>query len=625
MARFFLAILSLAAAAGVSESGRAAPQASLRAAQDAYVQLRVAEAEKGFEAVLGDPAAAKADRSAAGLGLARIQWLVDRDASRALATLERARATGEGLCDLSRYGTRVLREAEKPRDAEAFAQSHETDCQGSIQTARIHVERVKAAVDLAAQSRGPDKDQALDDARSLLNALPSLVKLAPDAARLKFALAVLSSDAPGALDGWRSYFWLTDHNAPPSFKADDVEIAALFNRALAPEPALADEIAFERLLVRAGFLTEAKRYDAAHRVAERTGADPAYKPVSVYFAFRARFDDVTLKFNRAFARGKGDQDAYEAEAKRLLSDAAAQLGSGDPRSVLGDSFGLVGMVGRTGGVASVHIGHTVEDTSYHVQQYGRQGEVRFIAIDNLASNGYQSWLWDGVFGQTGGWSNDAGAIVQVRPAYTPGPLSDLASFDPVLAARFDTDLKRFEQQDLEALKTRPIVFLPGLQARLAREAREQVAAKARAEAARTGEPYERVFLKDDWDASVGHSIYAHEGRHALDHAEFKGPKRLSGSELEYRAKLSELELGEFPRMPLATILSSDLGSDSSHGKADERIMQGLVTWIEAHRPEVAGFDASVPAAEQIDKLSDDQMRLIAKGLDPYFTEHPDQR
>ncbi len=618
MARFFLAMLA-ATAAGTAAG--AAPAESFKEAQDALIQMRVADAEKGFAAVLDDSASTAADRSAAGLGLARIQWLVDRNAPAALADLDKARGSGESLCRLDLYDARVLREAERPKEAAALAKARAPECRGAIQTAQIQAEVVKADLAIAAASSGDERRQALAEARALLDGLPALIKLAPDAARQRLEVALMTSDASSALEAWRSYFWLTDHNAPQSFKADDAVVAAVFSRALGPAPALADEIALERLLVRGGFLTETRRFDALRDVAGRAAKDPAYKPVAVYFALRKRFDDATLAFNRSYARGHGDQAAYEAEAEHILSDAAKSLRDGDAKTVLGDDLGLLWMSGRTGGVASVHIGHKVEDTRYHVQQYGRQGEVRFISIDNLASNGYQSWLWDGL-GQTGGWSNDSGTIVQVRSAYTSGPLGDLASFDPVLTAKYDADLKRFEQQDADALKTKRVIFLPALQARLNHEARDQVAAKAKADAVRTGQPYERTFLKLDWDAAVGHSIYIHEGRHALDHAEFQGPRALPGEELEFRAKLSEIELGEFPRMPLATILSGDIGDDTAHGKADARIMEGLAAWIEAHPSAVAAYDASVPAAEQIDKLSDEQLRAIAKSLDPYFKEHP---
>jgi hypothetical protein len=69
-------------------------------------------------------------------------------------------------------------------------------------------------------------------------------------------------------------------------------------------------------------------------------------------------------------------------------------------------------------------------------------------------------------------------------------------------------------------------------------------------------------------------------------------------------------------MALATILSADIAGQTPHGQADARLMAGLAAWIDAHKAEVAGFDPAVPTAEQIDRLSDDQFRAIARGLDP---------
>jgi len=172
------------------------------------------------------------------------------------------------------------------------------------------------------------------------------------------------------------------------------------------------------------------------------------------------------------------------------------------------------------------------------------------------------------------------------------------------------------------LKRDQLGYLPGLRDRLARQVDDQVAADSRGEAARTGEPFEQVFLRRFWDAHVQHSIFVHEGRHALDHVEFTGLRSLTSPELEFRAKLSEIEFARYPRMPLESIFSAELGAATAHGEADARVMRGLVAWMDAHRGQVAGFDAAVPTAEQIDKLTDQQFRDIATSMDPYFKEHP---
>jgi hypothetical protein len=615
-----LAAAGFGALAAPALAADPAPTPTLQAAGATYFQMKVAEAEAMLKAIVADPKAPARDRAGAGRGLARIQWLIDRQGDAAVASLEAARATGEDLCPTALMETRVLREAGKPEAGAALAAGRAGDCPGAAQGDRLKIEQAKDQLAWAA-SDSAAHDRALAAARTTLTGLSKLGALAPDAARLKLDLALQTSDAAAALDAWRGFYWLTDHNAPASFELGDKDVADRFEAGLGAHATLAGEIALENLLIRGGFHTEAQRFDATRKIGKRAAHEPAYAPIAVYFDFRKRFDDATLAFNRAYARGHGDETAYSAQVKAIFADAATKLGGGDPETVLRKTYGLHWMEGQTGGVESVHMGHVVEDAPYEVVQYGRKGEVRFVSIDNMISNGYQSWLWDGL-AATGGWSEHENDIVQIRASYTNGPLQALATFDPEVAKKRAVELADDEARDRDALKKGGMVFLPALQARLSDEARDQMADAAKAEAARTGQRFERVFLKTYWDAEVGHSIYIHEGRHALDHQEFKAPHELGGAELEFRAKLSEIELARFPRMPLDNILSADVGDDTAHGVADSRIMKGFADWIEAHKGDVKGYDPAVAAAEQIDKLSDDQMRAIAKGMDPYFKEHP---
>ena len=84
-------------------------------------------------------------------------------------------------------------------------------------------------------------------------------------------------------------------------------------------------------------------------------------------------------------------------------------------------------------------------------------------------------------------------------------------------------------------------------------------------------------------------------------------------------------------MALANLISADIGADTPHGVANGKIMKGLHDWIEAHRAEVAsyaragrmaqaltqaGVEPGDRVAAQIDKLSDAQLRDIARELDP---------
>ncbi|HMC94697.1 MAG TPA: hypothetical protein VKO16_08000, partial [Polyangia bacterium] len=91
---FFATLLLTATACG----GAAAAAPTLRDAEEFYFQSQVADAETAFNTIRRDTAASPADRAAADRDLARIQWLIDRDAPAALASLSEARETGADLC-----------------------------------------------------------------------------------------------------------------------------------------------------------------------------------------------------------------------------------------------------------------------------------------------------------------------------------------------------------------------------------------------------------------------------------------------------------------------------------------------------------------------------------------------
>ncbi len=618
MKRVFLVTLLLAM---VARGGMAAAAPTLRDAEQLYFQSQVADAETAFIAIRRDAAASPADRAAAGRDLARIQWLIDRDAPAALASLGDARATGADLCATAVMNIRVLDESGAPRQAALDARMHAADCPGQAQSTDLKTAEARAWLDEAAS--GTNRAEAVAAAGEALKTLPPLAEASPAAQKLKLAWALQATAATAALEAWKSFFWLTDRNAPASFGIDDAEVARRFRDGLAAHAPAGDQVALLSLLVRGGFYNEARRFDAIHDLAKRAVGDADYGRITAYYDLRATLDPAILAFNRATARGHRDDSAFQATLTRIVADAAHKLdpAATDPRVPLQQAFGLYGMVQRTGGFASLHAGHVVQDDTLRIEQFGRKGEVRFVLIENMISNGYQSWLWDGL-AQSGGWSGDRGTIVQVRSAYTPGGLRALASAEPEIANRLAARQPALEQQDLAALARTPVAYLPGLQARLRGQAAAQVAEKARSEARRTGQPYARVYAKLYWDAEVGHSITAHEGRHSLDNQQFTGLSHLSSPELEYRAKLSELMLAEFPRMPLFNIQSSEIGSQTPHGQANTRVFEGYLHWMDAHRGEIAGFDPRVPTLEQLDKLTDAQIRAVARTLDPQFASPP---
>lgn len=560
--------------------------ATLAEALSAYRNNRVAEAERLLEAVAADPAASAEDRASAQRELGRIDWLIRGETDGAAAVLAAA-PEGEARCAAVLLGLRVYREA----GAAQTGLGHPAQSRGACSEAMAEDVAVAAArAHMAADN--------LAAAGAELAAIDPIASRAPTVASADLSLALLQRDASAAFAAWRDYFWLEDADAPQALNAYAGRVNALLSAGLAPDAAEADRIALVNLLIRAGFA------DDARVLAGAMSENPEWRGARAYFTFRATLSEATLRANRAMAGGERANwygDAVRAAMGALMQEAGL---SGDPREALRDAYGLYGTLGETSGYPSLHGGHLVQDEALHVAQYGRRGELRFIVIDNMIANGFESWLWDG-WAEAGGWARDDGAIVQVRSAYTDGPLNALGRARPGGDRdRFIAAIERAAPSERAALGRDGVADLPATSDRLELQAIDQINARA------NGDP--AAFIAAHWEAVVGYSITLHEGRHALD----KASGRFSGVDLEYRAKLSQIALSDTPRLGLANIAGGPI-SDTPHGRANRRVLEGYRAWMRRHHDEIAGFDRNLPALAQLHLLTDAQIRAVAAGLDPW--------
>jgi hypothetical protein len=213
----------------------------------------------------------------------------------------------------------------------------------------------------------------------------------------------------------------------------------------------------------------------------------------------------------------------------------------------------------------------------------------------------------------GGWS--AGdIIVHVRPGYVQSPLRSFKlTSDSEARRKLIADQPRKAAEDLAKLKARPVATLEGLNDRLEMQYVDQIWAAARSKGGSEAD-IRRNFLAGYSRANLDQSIMVHEGRHAVD--ETLGiSKKVEQPVLEYRAKLSELALTAYPRMALRN-LNSNLEGDGPHDRAGAKIFDEYRKWMEAHTDEILGYEPTVPVLAQFDKLTDGQLREIARSLDP---------
>jgi hypothetical protein len=481
--------------------------------------------------------------------------------------------------------------------------------------------------------RGPP-EQPTAESRALRQAvvrLDTIVRRSPgglDAGRLLILAGALSDDASAIFDGWRSYYLVETGDTLHALLAGPRRVLrrAATNQATG-SPALARQRAALARALRDSRLFSAAAVIALARNADGStlaSRDPAARETVVYAAFVDSVRGLTDRYYRATAQKKGSPDRWKASldsAARKLWPSLTWTGPTPTftnerfRAELDRRFGALIYLGETAGYEDLHMGHRVVDDRRTVDQYGHTGRVRFVALDAIVSNGFQSWAWDGN-AQHGGWATKD-LIVQVRPAYADEPMQAWRqTTDPEIMRRLAEELAADSVADMAKARRTPVAYFPSVAERLARDGRRLLLDSLRKEGL-SGNELESAFKREYGLALVESSIFAHEGRHAIDN---NLPTKLTPTDLEYRAKLSEVVFAPRPRLALGGIISANAGDDTPHGKANQRALEGIQTWMQAHASEIRQLDRSAPLLPQFPLLTDAQIKAAFAAQDPYAAE-----
>lgn len=595
---------------------QAASAPDYQAARDLYDQGEIAGARKAFAEVLDDGSASSKERAASARGLARIDWLIDGNAPAAISRLNQALSLSDEECETRIYLARVLRESGKQPEAVAISQETKA-CTERSSLDELLTERAHAYL---AEGKPTQARQALDQ-------LSALGRLLPQANSLMLEAALLNDDAARAFDAWKGYFWLTSAVAPPAFEKEPVR--AIFAAGARSGAGVKAACRLLDLLTRAGFDEAASAFVRGRKLDVAARGDPICRKAGVYLDFREELTAFLTAQNRKMAlmsvSDKTGMQKIADEMGKFLTDiagnAAAKLkglvperkGDG-PVEIVTDAFNLGYTFGFTSGYPSVHLGHVVLNETRKVQQYGRTATLNFRIYDQMIANGFQSWLWDGSK-QTGGWGS-SGSIVQIRTPYALSTIKWAAiATDSASRAKAEADAREHSAKDPALLATaqsvgKKVAYLPGLADRLKLQSIDQIV-KGLGKVPKEDLP--RRFAARESELTVLHSIWIHEGRHALDGKYLKN-RNFSQADLEYRAKLAEILLAEYPRMAFGSINDSLVNSETPHGEANTRIMTAYADWIASHGKDIRGYDPTAAALTQLDKLSDSQLRAVAADL-----------
>ena len=555
-------------------------------------------------------------RAAAERMLGVISWrFYDRDGDarvhfgNALATQADTPAT---LIELARLATAEgrYRQAFDLADRARRSSTDDIDTRGAIlQQGRAVTEAALAARLDGEVAQSVESDtavvMAVQELRSLVRQTPGRI----DEAHLLLLAALVAGDGAAAAEGLDSYY-LIDAGGPSMHSPIPAALAQLRPMLKAWRADRATSAERARL---ASALGRARFYDAAGLVA------PAGTEIVAYAKYCRRLArEVNEYYRRTLVAGERPDvlTRLAIRAQRDLWPHLAWAGA-PPRfypaaadAELGRRFGALLQLGITGGYYDMHVGHVVGDEQRTVTQYGKTARVMFVALDGMVTNGLQSWAWDENGGH-GGWQR-RDTIVQVRPVFVEHALSLWVSADPARRAGENRNIEADSMVDWTIARADSIAYLPGVASRLHRDGRDALIDSLR----RAGVPDSalgREFVRVASRLIRESSIIAHEGRHAIDDAL---DQRLSPEDREFRAKLSEIAFAERPKMVMSAIVHPNIGDATPHGRANARLMLGLIRWMRAHGSEIRGFDGKVPVLPQLPLLTDEQLRRAFRSMDP---------
>ena len=623
---------TLLAIGGAAESAIAQSDA-FQNARSAYTNLDLDAARTGFKTVLNDSSSPAKDRAEAARRLAVIAWRFDEDFSEAHTYIDVAEKLGEDPFETALGRARLLLNEERFEEARRAGQN-------AGELAEIREDTIAAAVTmqaavLAQASRAIrsafEMGRLRDDIAAALAALIPIIERESghlELSRLALGLALLGDDGATALAAWRSYFWVSeDGTGNELIAAPHRTLSRILPGWRGPHASTDQRETLVSALAASGFYEFAAWLIMDPRVGAdlRIDDEPAFKEILAFQQYRDAVRSVTESSYRKFAQGHKDtsplRKGLHEEAKILWAqlawfDQAPRYSDTGFKKEISERFNTLLKLESHYDFLCVHMGQRVVDEQRTVEQYGRRAEVRFVALDQIVSNGYDTWFWDGA-AATGGWVDDS-TIYQIRPAYTGGPLRAWSSVsDESQRRRLKEDIAVEAERDHTIARENPYAYMPGMALRMRLQANENLYAALKAKGLRGG-ALRIAFIAEVERQSQQSSIYAHEGRHVLERRNVPRNWFRRGSEKEFLAKLSEVALADNPRRAITGgILSADIGGDSSHGQANERIMKGLVKWMRAHKDEIHGFDDTRFCLPQLDLLTNEQLKAAFREMDPW--------
>ena|GEM_PF-1590005 len=602
---------------------------SIKAGTTAYNQFKLRESRIIFERIAESRSSPVCDRAEAMHNLGLQDWKIFRNYSKSeqrlhsclLLNCQKAKTyilLGQIELDALHYSS-ALSFADK-----AIQVSHdETDKLNSflLRAQIIYGE----SLGMIGKGLMPDKENLLQASKALKYILARQPgRSAP--AELLLGISLLRKNGPDAYDAWKSYYFITSdsninrallpsyvtfHSILPGWRGRDLSNSERYNLVMA----LGGSQFYDYAELLAGY-----RIFGKYSILD----SPGIKQILQFEKYIKAVEKVDNTFYPKIAAGVKNYDsayemAIEIPSRKLWitldrRNSISNYTEDDFFSQIETKFGAEGYMGTTVGYFSLLLGLKVHDELKEINQYGLKAYFRYISISRLISRDFTSW-----YGATnvGGWGTDS-CIYQVRDAYLQDPFTRLSWVtDSTAYKQITNQIVELRKRDLIICRQDMYAEPSFLALYIKLNASKQLFDSLQ-KAGLSSNPLYLAFISETMRLNVESTVFAHEGRHAIDQLYFKAQfDSMSQDERELRAKYSEIIFSSKPKLALTgSILGGDLDSSTIHGKANLRLRKIIVNWMQLHNKEIGEIDNSMPLLMQLDVLTDQQLRDICLSADP---------
>jgi len=604
---------------------------SLEEANRLYFQMKPEAAYDYYKTIWQDPKFDREDKVEAGRSLAKMSWLFYNQPDTAFKVIEELAEMDYEVDKAFRLWSRILIDTKeydqgisKARSAMREVESESGIYQAKHSFAQAVLAKIRQKVRTGEFRDGVDKPAELEEAWAMMSQLLQDNPGDVSTSGLCLGLSLFLEDWPALVEAWLSYYRI-DHPSnvhPTLLPAYNMLIEGSVQPGVEATPELVQSLILG--LAESGFLEyaslTAKFYpDQFSKIGSSRVLDWL-----IYYDFLKSIEDLTHQFYVKSVT----EDESESKYDNALEDAARDLWGkitwtgkkpkfdfDDFEKEVGKRFHTVYDLMDANDHYGLHMGQVVLDETRQIRQHGKQADLRYIVIDHALSNGYSSWFWDGL-AEVGGWAREE-YFLQVRGAYSHGPVLAWLSVSDSVEVKKKLDKINEQIISDEALAGEdPHAYLPGLASKLSFNANYRVYDSLQSAGLTQGD-LRMTFINLYETRMRNSSIFAHEGRHAIDMLHFG---KMNSAELEFRAKLSQVYFSEDPFLALNGILSPNIGDGTSHGKANLRFVKEIVSWMDNHKSDITDFDENRPALPQLDLLTPSQLKEAVKGMDPIARE-----